>query len=245
MSGRSRLALAKTARYCVLERRGDARSVRAAPGSSSRGRDRGSLPNGASPKQQEKTAAVGGRDAPSRPAQSSRRSEQTGAEEASSFPGTERLYMLDTYLMSAGENIMFRVLGVFESEAFVCFFLSACSCCFSRDSSAHGLSRARFLVRDSGVCVAHPAWLCPRVAEATVIGTARDEKQGLAVILDRTIFHPQGGGQPSDCGESSSGCTRFAQSIWWMVKSDLHRRPGNNLFGVDFCFVKSRAPWFN
>lgn len=40
----------------------------------------------------------------------------------------------------------------------------------------------------------------PRVAEATVLGVIEDDKQGYAVVLDRTIFHPQGGGQPSDTG---------------------------------------------
>lgn len=38
-------------------------------------------------------------------------------------------------------------------------------------------------------------------AEAVVLGVVEDEARGPAVILDRTIFHPQGGGQPSDRGE--------------------------------------------
>lgn len=36
--------------------------------------------------------------------------------------------------------------------------------------------------------------------EAKVLGVVEDETQGPAVILDKTIFHPQGGGQPSDEG---------------------------------------------
>ena len=35
--------------------------------------------------------------------------------------------------------------------------------------------------------------------EATVLGTFSDSR-GLAVVLDQTIFHPQGGGQPCDVG---------------------------------------------
>lgn len=38
-------------------------------------------------------------------------------------------------------------------------------------------------------------------AEATVVGVLGDEEQGTtAIVLDRTVFHPQGGGQPSDHG---------------------------------------------
>ncbi|CAN0443996.1 unnamed protein product, partial [Scytosiphon promiscuus] len=36
-------------------------------------------------------------------------------------------------------------------------------------------------------------------AEAKILGVVEDP-QGPAVILDRTVFHPQGGGQPSDQG---------------------------------------------
>ena len=43
------------------------------------------------------------------------------------------------------------------------------------------------------------AGLCA-AAEAQVLGVVEDEKQGPAIILDKTVFHPQGGGQPSDCG---------------------------------------------
>lgn len=32
------------------------------------------------------------------------------------------------------------------------------------------------------------------------MGVAEDEKLGHAIILDKTVFHPQGGGQPSDHG---------------------------------------------
>lgn len=37
-------------------------------------------------------------------------------------------------------------------------------------------------------------------AEAKVLGVVEDVKHGHGVIFDRTIFHPQGGGQPSDEG---------------------------------------------
>ncbi|CAN0396388.1 unnamed protein product, partial [Ectocarpus sp. 12 AP-2014] len=38
------------------------------------------------------------------------------------------------------------------------------------------------------------------LTEATVLGVVEDDSRGSAIILDRTIFHPQGGGQPSDEG---------------------------------------------
>ncbi|CAM9720730.1 unnamed protein product [Ectocarpus sp. 8 AP-2014] len=45
-------------------------------------------------------------------------------------------------------------------------------------------------------------------SEATVLGVVEDDSQGFAIILDRTIFHPQGGGQPSDEGTIACGdCT--------------------------------------
>ncbi|CBJ48444.1 Similar to ATP binding / alanine-tRNA ligase [Ectocarpus siliculosus] len=45
-------------------------------------------------------------------------------------------------------------------------------------------------------------------SEATVLGVVEDDSQGSAIILDRTIFHPQGGGQPSDEGTITCGdCT--------------------------------------
>lgn len=43
-------------------------------------------------------------------------------------------------------------------------------------------------------------------ADATVIGiTPLDGDQGFAVVLDRTCFHPQGGGQPADTGSIAGG----------------------------------------
>ncbi|CAM9753551.1 unnamed protein product [Ectocarpus fasciculatus] len=46
------------------------------------------------------------------------------------------------------------------------------------------------------------------ISEATVLGVVEDDSQGSAIILDRTIFHPQGGGQPSDEGTITCGdCT--------------------------------------
>lgn len=55
-----------------------------------------------------------------------------------------------------------------------------------------------YLFRPTLLCY---AVLCCAAAEALVVGVVEDEKQGPAIILDRTVFHPQGGGQPSDCGE--------------------------------------------
>eukprot|EP00752_Nemacystus_decipiens_P004913 g4472.t1 len=43
------------------------------------------------------------------------------------------------------------------------------------------------------------------VDEAVFLGVVHDEAQGPAVVLDRTIFHPQGGGQPSDQGTITCG----------------------------------------
>lgn len=41
------------------------------------------------------------------------------------------------------------------------------------------------------------------------MGVVEDKEQGPAVILDRTVFHPQGGGQPSDCGGYTINTGRF------------------------------------
>jgi len=46
-------------------------------------------------------------------------------------------------------------------------------------------------------------------ASATVTEITANEN-GKAVILDQTIFYPQGGGQPTDIGEISSGTTLFS-----------------------------------
>ena len=55
--------------------------------------------------------------------------------------------------------------------------------------------------------------------EATVLGVAPSEAGGWVVNLDRTCFHPQGGGQPADTGTitSADGGAAFAVS---MVKKD-------------------------
>ena len=37
---------------------------------------------------------------------------------------------------------------------------------------------------------------------AKVVQVVKDETQGMAIITDQTIFHPQGGGQPTDQGVS-------------------------------------------
>jgi alanyl-tRNA synthetase len=37
--------------------------------------------------------------------------------------------------------------------------------------------------------------------DAKVIRVLEDGDTTLGVVLDRTVFHPQGGGQPSDTGE--------------------------------------------
>lgn len=36
---------------------------------------------------------------------------------------------------------------------------------------------------------------------AAKVHSAEGEKPQFAVLLDRTIFHPQGGGQPNDAGK--------------------------------------------
>eukprot|EP00903_Cladosiphon_okamuranus_P008880 g8502.t1 len=52
------------------------------------------------------------------------------------------------------------------------------------------------------------------VGEAVVLGVIEDEAQGPAIILDRTIFHPQGGGQPSDRGTITWGsCTVSVEMV--------------------------------
>lgn len=65
-------------------------------------------------------------------------------------------------------------------------------------------------------------WMWSLFTEATVLGVVEDDSQGSAIILDRTIFHPQGGGQPSDEGtwcaalvmDVSVPCGNFLL-LWW------------------------------
>jgi len=45
--------------------------------------------------------------------------------------------------------------------------------------------------------------------QANVVEIGKDEKFGVFVILDSTIFHPQGGGQPSDTGRMTGGGIQF------------------------------------
>jgi len=45
--------------------------------------------------------------------------------------------------------------------------------------------------------------------QANVVEVGKDEKFGVFVILDSTIFHPQGGGQPSDTGIMTGGGVQF------------------------------------
>jgi Ser-tRNA(Ala) deacylase AlaX len=45
-------------------------------------------------------------------------------------------------------------------------------------------------------------------SEATFVEIRENEK-GKAIILDETIFYPQGGGQPADRGEITSGDSVF------------------------------------
>ncbi|CAM9170821.1 unnamed protein product [Pylaiella littoralis] len=122
MSSGSRLTVAKTARYSVFQQHGAA-----------------SLASQHTPKKQTPKILVGvnydkeGSSTPPPP---------PPPPPPPRFPPTERVYMLDTYLM---------------------------------------------------------------VYEAKVLGVVEDETQGPAVILDKTIFHPQGGGQPSDEGNIVCG----------------------------------------
>ena len=47
------------------------------------------------------------------------------------------------------------------------------------------------------------------LASAIVLECSVEEGKGHRVVTDRTIFHPQGGGQPSDIGEMRSPSTTF------------------------------------
>ncbi|CAM9233887.1 unnamed protein product, partial [Hapterophycus canaliculatus] len=58
-------------------------------------------------------------------------------------------------------------------------------------------------------------------SEAKVLGVVEDP-QGPALILDGTIFHPQGGGQPSDQGTITYGSGTMAVSIVRDVGGVIH-----------------------
>ncbi|OEL37083.1 hypothetical protein BAE44_0001898 [Dichanthelium oligosanthes] len=45
---------------------------------------------------------------------------------------------------------------------------------------------------------------------ATVIAVHQEEGGRVAVVLDATVFHPQGGGQPADTGAISAASARFS-----------------------------------
>jgi Ser-tRNA(Ala) deacylase AlaX len=60
-------------------------------------------------------------------------------------------------------------------------------------------------------------------ATAVIIGIETIEEKGIAVILDQTIFYPQGGGQPADQGQiiSSSGASFIVKDVR-MINGIVH-----------------------
>ena len=67
--------------------------------------------------------------------------------------------------------------------------------------------------------------------DGTVLGVGTVEEKGEAktvVILDQTVMHPQGGGQPTDLGELRAGATLF--------KVDMVRAVGGNLDSLIYHF---------
>lgn len=67
--------------------------------------------------------------------------------------------------------------------------------------------------------------------DGTVLGVGTVEEKGQAktvVILDQTVMHPQGGGQPTDLGELRAGGTVF--------KVDMVRAVGGNLDSLIYHF---------
>ncbi|MFB0551595.1 MAG: alanine--tRNA ligase-related protein, partial [Nitrososphaeria archaeon] len=48
-----------------------------------------------------------------------------------------------------------------------------------------------------------------RTFDASLVRSVRDRGSDVYVVLDRTVFHPKGGGQPSDRGVLSGSEWRF------------------------------------
>mmetsp|Transcript_49391 Transcript_49391/g.99425 ORF Transcript_49391/g.99425 Transcript_49391/m.99425 type:complete len:339 (-) Transcript_49391:182-1198(-) len=59
-------------------------------------------------------------------------------------------------------------------------------------------------------------WLFEFVG-ASLVSSSEDEEGEMVLVLDKTIFHPQGGGQPTDMGTISAANAEFSVS---MVKED-------------------------
>jgi Ser-tRNA(Ala) deacylase AlaX len=57
--------------------------------------------------------------------------------------------------------------------------------------------------------------------EATVLSVG-EQDGAMRVLLDRTLFHPQGGGQPSDCGAIESEAGRFVVTAARLIDGDVH-----------------------
>ncbi len=67
--------------------------------------------------------------------------------------------------------------------------------------------------------------------QATVVQTGADDK-GNFLILDRTIFYPQGGGQPSDEGGIVSGDTRLAVKQAQYIDATVRHYISGSVSGV-------------
>jgi Ser-tRNA(Ala) deacylase AlaX len=57
--------------------------------------------------------------------------------------------------------------------------------------------------------------------EATV-RSIEEDAGATHVILDRTLFHPQGGGQPSDCGTIEAESGRFTVTAARLIDGEVH-----------------------
>ena len=60
------------------------------------------------------------------------------------------------------------------------------------------------------------------IAQAQVIHTQQEDEQRYAVICDRTIFYPQGGGQPYDTGYIYNDDARFYVEQVWLRDGVVH-----------------------